>query len=59
MNAAKEAMQHLIAQGLTNPDGSLKSKKKTKIGTAIKVEVNNLGTNKSTTYSQRVNGRPP
>ena len=58
-NAAREAMQHIIAQGLTNSDGSLKNnKKKAKHGTAIKVVGTDSGAKKSTTYSQRVNGRP-
>ena len=58
-NAAREAMQYIIAQGLTNPDGSLKNnKKKAKLGTAIKVEGTDSGSKKSTTYSQKVNGRP-
>lgn len=58
VNAAREAMQHIIAQGLTEPDGSLKSKKKVKLGTAVKVEGNGSGAKKSTSYSQKVNGKP-
>ena len=58
-NAAREAMQHIIAQGLTNSDGSLKSnKKKAKFGTAIKVQGTDSVAKKSTTYAQKVNGRP-
>ena len=58
INAAREAMQHLIAQGVRESDGSLKIKKKAKLGTAIKIEANDLGASKNTTYSQRVNGMP-
>lgn len=49
-------MQHLIAQGLTEPDGSLKNKKKAKLGTGVKVESNGSGVRKSATFSQKVNG---
>ena len=55
-------MQNIIAQGLTNSDGSLKTnKKKAKLGTAIKVQGAHgadSGAKKSTTYAQKVNGRP-
>lgn len=51
------AMQHIIAQGLTEPDGSLKTKKKAKLGTAVKVESNGSGVRKGVTFSQKVNGR--
>ena len=57
-NAAQEAMQHIIAQGLTESDGSLKTKKKTKTSTSVKVEGNGSGGLKSITSSQKVNGRP-
>ena len=57
MNAARNAIQHLISQGLTDSDGSLKTKKKAKLGTAVKVESNGSGVRKSTTFSQKVNGR--
>jgi hypothetical protein len=55
-NAAKEALQNLIAAGLVEQDGSLKVKKKVKLGTAVKIEEKGLGVNKSTSYAQRVNG---
>lgn len=55
-NAAKEAVKYLIDQGLTNPDGSHKSKKKVKLGTAVKVEGKKLEVQRDTTYAQRVNG---
>lgn len=58
LNAAREAMQHLIAQGLTDSDGSLRGKKKAKLGTAIRIEANDLGARKNITYSQKVNGTP-
>ena len=57
VNAARSAMQHLISQDLTEPDGSLKTKKKAKLGTAVRVESNGSGVRKSTTFSQKVNGR--
>ncbi|MCJ1266273.1 hypothetical protein MMC22_006156 [Lobaria immixta] len=54
-NAAKEAMKYLIDQGHVNPDGSVKAKKKAKLGTAVKVEGKKLEVNRDTTYAQRVN----
>ena len=56
MNAAREAMQSLITAGLAEADGSLKVKKKAKLGTAVKVEEHGLGVKKNTTFAQRVNG---
>lgn len=56
-NAAQEAMQYIIAQGLTDSNGSLKTKKKTKMGTSVKIEDNGSGGLKSMTSSQKVNGR--
>ena len=50
-------MQYIIAQGLANPDGSLKAKKKTKIGPAVKVTENGLSVQKNTTYAQKINGK--
>jgi len=55
-NAAREAMQTLITAGLVEQDGSLKAKKKVKLGTAVKIEEKGLGVKKNTTYAQRVNG---
>ncbi len=58
-NAAREALQNLIAAGLVEQDGSLKMKKKVKLGTAVKIEKEGLGVNKNTSYAQRVNGSFP
>lgn len=56
-NAAREAMQFLITAGLTEPDGSLKAKKKkAKLSSAVKIEKDVFAVQKATTYSQRVNG---
>ena len=56
-NAAKEAVEHLIAQGLLNNDGTLKAKKKMQAGAAVKVEGKALNVEKSATYSQKVTGK--
>ena len=58
-NAAQEAMQHIISQGLTHSDGSLKTKKKAKVGTAIAINVEDNASVglKIMTSSQKVNGR--
>ena len=56
-NAAREAMNYLIDQGLTNPDGTLLSRKKVKLGTAVRVENKKLEVKKDATYAQRVNGK--
>lgn len=58
-NAAREAMNYLIDQGLTNPDGTLLSRKKVKLGTAVRVENKKLEVKKDATYAQRVNGKSP
>lgn len=55
-NAAAEAVKYLIDQGLTNPDGTVKSKQKAKIGTAVRVENRKLEVKRDATYAQRVNG---
>ena len=56
-NAAREAMKYLIDHGHTNSDGSVKSKKKSKLGTAVKVDEKKLEVKRDTTYAQRVNGK--
>lgn len=56
-NAAKEAMQYLIAAGLTNPDGTVKAKKKGKAGSAVKIEGKGLEVKRDATYAQRVSGQ--
>lgn len=56
-NAAREAMMSLIDQGLTNPDGTLKARKKVKLGTAVRVENKKLEVKRDATYAQRVNGK--
>ncbi len=55
-NAAKEAMQFLISNGLTKPaDGGLKARKRAKIDQAIEI---GLEGNTEATFAQRVNGSP-
>ena len=49
-------MQSLIEADLVEPDGSLKIKKKVKLGAAVKIENQGIGVTKNTTYAQRVNG---
>ena len=56
-NAAKEAMQYLIAAGLTNPDGTVKARKKGKAGTSVKIEGKGLEVKRDATYAQKVNGK--
>ena len=56
-NAAQEAMQYIIGQGLTDSYGNVKTKKKTKSGTAVTVDDNGSGGLKSATTAQKVNGR--
>ena len=56
-NAAREAFQSLIEAGLVEPDGSLKAKKKAKVGTAVKIENQGIGVRKNTTYAQKANGK--
>ena len=56
-NAAQEAVQHLISEGQLNPDGSTKSRKKVKLGTAVKLERKGLEVQKEASYAQKVNGQ--
>ena len=49
-------MQFLIAEGLTEPDGSVKAKKKVKVGTAVRIGDKRLEVKKDATYAQKVNG---
>ena len=56
-NAAREAMQFLITAGLLEPDGSPKTKKKPKLGTAVRIEKTGLGVKKNATFAQKVNGK--
>lgn len=55
-NAAKEAVQFLIAHGLTNPDGSVKTRKKGSPGKSVTVEGKALEVKMDATYAQKVNG---
>ena len=63
-NAAREAMQFLIAQGLASPDGSVgKGKKKGLSGgggggatVAVKMQGGGLEVKRDSSYAQRVNG---
>lgn len=68
--AAKQAVQFLIAQGLTNPDGTVKKRvttpakivkkrsghKETTPGKVVSVEGKALEVNMDATYAQKVNG---
>lgn len=63
-NAAREAIQYLIAAGLTNPDGTAKARKKGNNSNnsnktpekAVKVEGKALEVRMDATYAQKVNG---
>ena len=57
ISAAKQAVEHLIAEGELNPDGSTKSRKKAKLGAAVRVKGSGLQIDKSASYAQKVNGR--
>lgn len=57
-NAAREAVQFLISEGLTNPNGTPKARnKKAKLGTAVRIEEQGMEVKKGTTYAQRVNSQ--
>ena len=56
-SAAKEAVENLISEGLLNQDGTIKAKKKIKVGTAVRVEGKALNVQKSASYSQKVTGK--
>ena len=58
-NAAKEAVQFLISQGLTNPDGSVKARKKGIPGKTVKVEGKALEVKMDASFAQKVNGMYP
>ncbi|MCJ1468621.1 hypothetical protein MMC07_007250 [Pseudocyphellaria aurata] len=58
-NAAEEAMKYLIQTGLTNPDGSVKSKQKAKLDTVVRVEDRKLEVKRDATYAQKVNDLCP
>lgn len=56
-NAAMEAVQYLIEQGLVNEDGSVKAKKKGKgAGKAVRLMGKGLEVERDSTFAQRVNG---
>lgn len=55
-NAAKEAVEYLIAAGELNPDGSTKGRKKVKIGTAVRIQGKGLEVKKESSFAQKVNG---
>ncbi len=56
-NAAREAVEYLIANGDLNPDGSTKSRKKVKLGTAVRIQGKGLEVKKESSYAQKVNGK--
>ena len=56
-NAAREAVQYLVSEGLTNPDGTPKAKnKKIKLGQAVRIEERGMEVRKGTSWAQRVDG---
>lgn len=55
-NSAREAVLHLKSAGLTNPDGSAKTRKKVTLGTAVRIEGKGMEIQKGTTFAQKVNG---
>lgn len=59
VNAAKEAVHHLISIGELNPDGSLKVRRKIKAGNGaptVRVEAKGVEVKRDATYAARVNG---
>ncbi len=57
-NAAREAIQFLISEGLINADGAPKARnKKVKLGTAVRIEETGMEVKTGTTYAQRINGQ--
>lgn len=58
VNAAKQAVEHLISEGELNPDGSTKARKKTGAGTAVRMEGKVLKVSRELSYAQKVNGMP-
>ena len=59
VNAAKQAVEHLISEGELNPDGSTKARKKTMVGAAVRMEGEGLKlkVSRSSSYAQKVNGK--
>ena len=67
VNAAKQAVEHLISEGELNPDGSTKGRKKTTVGAPVGAAVGaaarmegkglKLKVSRSSSYAQKVNGK--
>ena len=63
VNAAKQAVEHLISEGELNPDGSTKARKKTMVGAPVGAAVRmegkglKLKVSRSSSYAQKVNGK--
>ena len=57
VNAAKQAVEHLISEGELNPDGSTKAKKKSTIGAAVRMGGKGLKVSRDSSYAQKVNGK--
>lgn len=55
-DAARQAVQYLIAQGLTNPDGTVKMLKKGSPGKVVNADGKALEVKMDATYAQKVNG---
>ena len=54
-NAAKLAVEHLIANGELDPNGSPKARKKVKVGAAVQIKGKGLEVKRGSTYTQKVN----
>ena len=67
VNAAKQAVEHLISEGELNPDGSTKARKKTMVGAPVGAAVGaavrmegkglKLKVSRNSSYAQKVNGK--
>ena len=57
MNAAKQAVEHLISEGELNSDGSTKARKKSAVGAAVRMEGKGLRVCRDSSYAQKVNGK--
>ena len=58
-NAARLAVEHLIDEGVLNPDGHPKARKKFKLGAAVSIKGSGLEVKRGSTYTQKVNDAYP
>lgn len=54
-NSARLAVEYLIAEGQLNLDGSIKARKKVKLGAAVRTQGKGLEVKRGSTYTQKVN----